>query len=80
LLLQKWRYASFGEKLSQIKQPTLILWGDSIAFWERLMRTSLKMRSHILTDLAENCGHVPHLDSPNDSKAYQEFRDQPNNI
>ena len=75
-------YSSFGEKLSQIEQPTLILWGDS----DRILGTADAYKfkdaiAHSQLIWLENCGHVPHLEQPQmTAKHILEFRDQPNNI
>jgi pimeloyl-ACP methyl ester carboxylesterase len=58
-------YSSFGEKLSHIKQPTLILWGES----DRILGTgdAYKFKEAIADAQLiwiENCGHVPHLEQP----------------
>jgi pimeloyl-ACP methyl ester carboxylesterase len=58
-------YISFEEKLTQIKQPTLILWGecdrilgiaDASKFQEAIPHAQLIW--------IKNCGHVPHLEQP----------------
>lgn len=58
-------YSSFGEKLSQIEQPTLILWGEC----DRILGTgdAYKFKDAIARSQLiwiENCGHVPHLEQP----------------
>ncbi|NJL68205.1 MAG: alpha/beta hydrolase [Oscillatoriales cyanobacterium RU_3_3] len=58
-------YAGFGEKLSQIQQQTLILWGrqDRIlgtADAEKFARTIPNSQLIWIPD----CGHVPHLEKP----------------
>ncbi len=58
-------YTSFGEKLSQIQQPTLILWGKC----DRILGTgdAYKFKDAIANSQLtwiENCGHVPHLEQP----------------
>ncbi|MEW6494164.1 MAG: alpha/beta hydrolase [Cyanobacteriota bacterium] len=58
-------YTSFGEKLSHIKQPTLILWGKC----DRILGTgdAYKFKDAIANSQLiwiENCGHVPHLEQP----------------
>jgi pimeloyl-ACP methyl ester carboxylesterase len=70
-------YASFGEKLSQIKQPTLILWGES----DRILGTDdaykfQKAIAHSQLIWLKDCGHVPHLEQPQlTAKHILEFRD-----
>ncbi len=58
-------YGDFGDQLSQISQPALILWGrqdqilgvkDADRFQQLLPRGELVW--------VENCGHVPHLEQP----------------
>lgn len=56
-------YSSFAEKLSEIKQSTLILWGES----DRILGTTdaYKFKAAIANSQLiwiENCGHVPHLE------------------
>lgn len=58
-------YTSFGEKLSDITQPTLILWGEC----DRILGTAdaYKFKEAIVNSQLvwiENCGHVPHLEQP----------------
>lgn len=58
-------YRSFGEKLSQIKQQTLILWGDC----DQILGTAdaYKFKEaipHSQLIWINNCGHVPHLEQP----------------
>lgn len=71
-------YASFGEKLSQIKQPTLILWGDS----DRILGTADAYKfkdaiAHSQLIWIENCGHVPHLEQPQMTAQHiLDFRDE----
>lgn len=75
-------YVSFGEKLSHIKQPTLILWGES----DRILGTADAYKfkeaiAHSQLIWLENCGHVPHLEQPQKTAQHiLEFRDEPNNI
>ncbi|HAA32887.1 MAG TPA: 2-hydroxy-6-oxohepta-2,4-dienoate hydrolase [Cyanobacteria bacterium UBA8553] len=70
-------YASFGEKLSQIKQQTLILWGEC----DRILGTddAYKFKeaiAHSQLIWLKNCGHVPHLEQPQISAQHiLEFRD-----
>lgn len=58
-------YSSFKQKLTQIKQPTLILWGNE----DRILGTADAPRfkqaiaqSQLIW--IEDCGHVPHLEQP----------------
>jgi pimeloyl-ACP methyl ester carboxylesterase len=58
-------YSSFGEKLSEIQQPTLILWGES----DKILGTkdAYKFEQAIPNSQLiwiKNCGHVPHLEQP----------------
>ncbi len=58
-------YSSFKNKLSQIKQPTLILWGDS----DKILGTNdaerfKKAIPHSKLIWISDCGHVPHLEQP----------------
>ncbi len=58
-------YNFLGDKISQINQPTLILWGDS----DQILGTqdAERFRKAILTSRlvwVEHCGHVPHLEQP----------------
>lgn len=58
-------YTSFKNKLSQIKQPTLILWGDS----DKILGTADAERfnkaiPHSKLIWISDCGHVPHLEQP----------------
>jgi pimeloyl-ACP methyl ester carboxylesterase len=70
-------YSSFGEKLSEIKQPTLILWGES----DRILGTgdAYKFKeaiAHSQLIWLKDCGHVPHLEQPQmTAKHILEFRD-----
>jgi pimeloyl-ACP methyl ester carboxylesterase len=69
-------YSSFGEKLSEIKQPTLILWGES----DRILGTgdAYKFKeaiAHSQLIWLKDCGHVPHLEQPQmTAKHILEFR------
>ena len=58
-------YGSFQEKLSQINQPTLILWGkdDQILGTDDGYKFKEAIASSQLIWL-EDCGHVPHLEQP----------------
>ncbi|MEO6863415.1 MAG: alpha/beta hydrolase [Microcoleus sp.] len=58
-------YCGFGEKLSQIQQQTLILWGKQ----DRILGTAdaSKFKSAIANSQLiwiPDCGHVPHLEKP----------------
>jgi len=58
-------YSSFGDKLSEIQQETLILWGES----DRILGTKdaykfEKAIPHSQLIWIKNCGHVPHLEQP----------------
>lgn len=58
-------YSSFREKLQDIQQPTLILWGEV----DRILGTAdaEKFASAIANSKLiwlDNCGHVPHLEQP----------------
>ncbi|MFB2935454.1 alpha/beta fold hydrolase [Aerosakkonemataceae cyanobacterium BLCC-F154] len=58
-------YGSFREKLQDIQQPTLILWGES----DRILGISdaEKFAAAIANSKLiwiANCGHVPHLEKP----------------
>ncbi|HEY9708947.1 MAG TPA: alpha/beta hydrolase [Oculatellaceae cyanobacterium] len=70
-------YTSFGEKLSHIQQPTLILWGEC----DRILGTGDAYKfqeaiAHSQLIWLKNCGHVPHLEQPQMSaKHILEFRD-----
>ena len=70
-------YQSFGEKLSEIKQPTLILWGES----DRILGTGDAHKfkaaiAHSQLIWIKDCGHVPHLEQPQvTAKHILEFKD-----
>lgn len=58
-------YSSFKKKLTQIKQPTLILWGKE----DRILGTTDAYRfkraiAHSKLIWIKDCGHVPHLEQP----------------
>lgn len=58
-------YSSFEEKLSEIKQTTLILWGE----FDRILgiADAYKFKeaiAHSQLTWIKNCGHVPHLEQP----------------
>ena len=58
-------YSSFKNKLNQIKQPTLILWGKE----DRILRIgdAYKFKdaiAHSKLIWIQDCGHVPHLEQP----------------
>lgn len=71
-------YTSFGEKVSQIQQQTLILWGEH----DRILGTAdagkfAKAIPHSKLIWIENCGHVPHLEKPQITAQHiLNFRDQ----
>lgn len=71
-------YASFGDKLSEIKQRTLILWGEN----DRILGTddAYKFKAAIPNSQLiwiKKCGHVPHLEQPEiTTKHILEFRDE----
>jgi pimeloyl-ACP methyl ester carboxylesterase len=71
-------YASFGDKLSEIKQPTLILWGEN----DRILGIgdAEKFKQAISNSQLvwiKDCGHVPHLEQPEITARYiLEFRDE----
>ncbi len=70
-------YSSFGEKLSEIKQPTLILWGESdqiLGIGDAYKFKEAIAHSQLIW--IQNCGHVPHLEQPQiTAKHILEFRD-----
>jgi pimeloyl-ACP methyl ester carboxylesterase len=74
-------YSSFGEKLSKIEQPTLILWGKC----DRILGTADAYKfkeaiAHSQLIWIENCGHVPHLEQPQITAQYiLQFRDEATN-
>jgi pimeloyl-ACP methyl ester carboxylesterase len=58
-------YSSFAERLAQIHQPTLILWGENdrilgIGDADKFNRAI----AHSKLIWVKNCGHVPHLEQP----------------
>lgn len=58
-------YSSFKDKLAQIRQPTLILWGQ----YDRILgiADANKFKRAISNSKLiwiEDCGHVPHLEQP----------------
>lgn len=58
-------YNGFSDRLLQVEQPTLILWGDT----DRILGTedAEKFERAIANSRLiwiENCGHVPHLEKP----------------
>ncbi|MBW4647734.1 MAG: alpha/beta hydrolase [Kastovskya adunca ATA6-11-RM4] len=58
-------YTAFGQKLAEIQQPTLILWGES----DKILGTAdaVKFQQAIANSQLvwlKNCGHVPHLEQP----------------
>ena len=58
-------YGSFAERLSEIKPPTLIIWGteDKILGTKDAERFAKAIADSQLVWI-ENCGHVPHLEKP----------------
>jgi pimeloyl-ACP methyl ester carboxylesterase len=70
-------YGSFAKQLSQIEQPTLIVWGRN----DRILGTKAAMqfeRAIAKSQLIwiEKCGHVPHLEKPQaTAEAILEFRE-----
>ena len=58
-------YGSFREKLAQIRQPTLIVWGteDQILGTKDAYRFEEAIANCTLVWI-ERCGHVPHLEQP----------------
>jgi pimeloyl-ACP methyl ester carboxylesterase len=70
-------YSSFKKKLTQIKQPTLILWGKE----DRILGTTDAYRfkraiAHSKLIWIKDCGHVPHLEQPQITAQYiLEFSD-----
>lgn len=71
-------YGFFGDKLSEINQQTLILWGEN----DRILGTvdADKFKEAITNSQLiwiKNCGHVPHLEQPEITARYiLEFRDE----
>lgn len=58
-------YGSFGDRLREIEQPTLILWGEN----DKILgtRDAGKFEKAIVNSQLiwiEGCGHVPHLEQP----------------
>ena len=58
-------YGKFGDELKQIKQKTLILWGEN----DKILGTAdaygfQKAIPHAKLIWIKNCGHVPHLEQP----------------
>lgn len=58
-------YSSFRDKLAQIEQPTLIVWGDSdrilgIGDADKFKRAIAQSKLVWIKD----CGHIPHLEKP----------------
>ncbi|MGQ4649939.1 alpha/beta fold hydrolase [Lyngbya aestuarii] len=75
-------YGSFKEKLSQIKQQTLILWGE----FDQILGTTdaYRLKAAIANSQLiwiSNSGHVPHLERPqNTAHHLLEFRDKPSEL
>ena len=71
-------YRLFGEKLSQIEPPTLILWGE----FDQILGTADAYKfkdaiAHSQLIWIKNCGHVPHLEQPEITAQHiLEFRDK----
>lgn len=64
-------YSSFRQKLSQINQPTLIIWGES----DQILGTgdADKFNSAIANSQLiwiPDCGHIPHLEQPQITAKY----------
>lgn len=58
-------YSSFRDKLTQISQPTLILWGDSDRILGIADAAKFKRAlAHSKLIWIKDCGHVPHLEQP----------------
>ena len=58
-------YSPFGDKLTQINQPTLILWGDSDKILGAGDADKFKRAiAHSQLTWIKDCGHVPHLEKP----------------
>jgi pimeloyl-ACP methyl ester carboxylesterase len=58
-------YTSLADRIAQIQQPTLILWGDS----DRILGTADAAKFEAAIPRSKliwipNCGHVPHLEQP----------------
>lgn len=58
-------YGSFASRISEIQQPTLIIWGKQ----DKILGTkdAVKFERGILNSKLvwiDNCGHVPHLEQP----------------
>ena len=58
-------YGSFKQRLNEIKQPTLILWGkqDKILGIKDAPKFATAIANSQLVWI-DNCGHVPHLEQP----------------
>ena len=58
-------YGSFADKISQIQQPTLIIWGrqDKILGTKDAAKFDKAIANSTLV-WVDNCGHVPHLEQP----------------
>ncbi|MGL6340930.1 MAG: alpha/beta fold hydrolase [Waterburya sp.] len=58
-------YGSFANQLTQIQQPTLILWGkqDKILGTKDAAKFAQAIPNNKLVWI-DNCGHVPHLEKP----------------
>lgn len=68
-------YPPFGQKLTQIQQPTLILWGKD----DRILGTKYAHKFEAAIPNSQliwidDCGHVPHLEKPEITAEYiQQF-------
>lgn len=64
-------YPPFGQNLSQIQQPTLILWGKD----DRILGTQYAHKFEAVIPNSQliwidDCGHVPHLEKPQITAEY----------
>lgn len=64
-------YGDFGGKLSTIKQPTLIIWGEN----DQILGTKPATKFNKLIPNSKliwipQCGHVPHLEKPEITASY----------
>jgi pimeloyl-ACP methyl ester carboxylesterase len=58
-------YGSYKNQLSQIQQPTLMIWGEN----DKILGTKdaakfKQLIPHSQIEWIQNCGHVPHLEQP----------------
>ena len=58
-------YGSFATRISEIQQPTLIVWGkqDKILGTKDAAKFNRAIANSKLVWI-DNCGHVPHLEQP----------------